>query len=311
MSCDASVNYGNLDVMSATGAINLTLRLNSLYQDSKVLTIVIAGALLNAAALNIFLIPAKVLSGGVTGIAQLVSTLLAQTPLHLSTGLLLLVFNIPVAIIGWIKVGRRFTLYSTLSVLLTTVFMTFIPIHPLTEDILLNAVFGGVVQSIGVGITLKFGASTGGMDIIAMILSRVKDRPFGFYMFSLNALIILSAGFLFSWRRALYTLLELYVATRIVDAIHTRYVKLTAWVVTDKTDELQKAIYAHLERGITRIPSKGGFTGRDRDTLMIVITRYELYELRRIIQTIDPYAFTNIVETIAVFGLFKKEPKLK
>lgn len=289
----------------------MKIKWNSFYQDSKVLTIVTLGALLNAAALNIFLIPAKVLSGGVTGIAQLLSTLLEQTPMHVGTGILLLLFNIPVAYVGWIKVGHRFTFYSAISVLLTTIFMEFIPVHPLTEDILLNAVFGGVVQSVGVGITLKFGASTGGMDIIAMILSRVKDRPFGFYMFALNAVIILSAGFLFGWRRALYTLLELYVATRIVDAIHTSYVKLTAWVVTDKAEELQKAIYAHLERGITRIPSKGGFTGRDRDTLMIVITRYELYELRRIIQSIDPFAFTNIVETIAVFGLFRKERKLK
>ncbi|MFX3616832.1 MAG: YitT family protein [Sporolactobacillus sp.] len=283
----------------------------SVYQDAKVFSIVVAGALLNAAALNIFLIPAKVLSGGVTGIAQLVSALLENAPIHLSTGLLLLLFNIPVACVGWIKVGHRFTLYSALSVLLTTLFMAFIPVHPLTQDILLNAVFGGVVQAVGVGITLKFGASTGGMDIIAMILSRVKDRPFGFYMFALNALIILSAGFLFGWRPALYTLLELYVATRIVDAIHTSYVKLTAWVVTDKAQKLQKAIYAQLERGITRIPSKGGFTGRDRDTLMIVITRYELYELRRIIQTIDPFAFTNVVETIAVFGLFRKVRKMK
>ncbi|SFG67962.1 YitT family protein [Sporolactobacillus nakayamae] len=279
----------------------------SIYQEFKVLTIVIIGALLNAAALNLFLIPAKVLAGGITGIAQLVNSMLEPTALHISTGILLLLMNIPVIYAGWIKVGRRFTFYSTISVALTTLFMAIIPLHPLTNDILLNAVFGGVVQAIGSGITLKFGASCGGMDIIAMILTRVKDRPIGFYMFALNAVIILSAGFLFGWRRALYTLLQLYVSIRVVDAIHTSYVKLTAWVVTDKANELQKAISVQMYRGITKISAKGGYTNKDKDLLMIVFTRYELYRLKQIIKEVDPRAFTNIVETTDVFGLFVRK----
>ncbi|KLI03948.1 YitT family protein [Sporolactobacillus inulinus] len=279
------------------------------YQDLKVMTLVTIGALLNAAAMNLFLIPANVLAGGVTGIAQLISALLAPTSFHLSTGVLLLLLNIPVAYAGWIKVGHRFTLYSSISVVLTTLFMAVIPLHPLTNDILLNAVFGGVVQAIGVGLTLKFGASTGGMDIIAMILTRMKDRPIGFYMFALNSLIIVSAGFLFGWRRALYTLLQLYVSIRVIDAIHTSYVKLTAWVVTSKASELQRAIATQMYRGVTKIPAKGGYTNQDKDVLMIVLTRYELYLLKRIIKEIDPRAFTNIVETTDVYGLFvrKKE----
>ncbi|TGA97125.1 YitT family protein [Sporolactobacillus shoreae] len=280
------------------------------YQEVKVLTIVVVGAVLNAAALNLFLIPARVLSGGVTGIAQLISALLEPTPFHLSTGILLLLLNIPVAYAGWIKVGHRFTFYSLISVVATTLFMMLIPVRPLTNDILLNAVFGGVVQATGVGLTLKFGASTGGMDIVAMILSRAKDRPIGFYMFALNAIIILSAGFFFGWRRALYTLLQLYVSIRVIDAIHTRYVKLTAWIVTGKAKEVQQAIYSRLNRGITKIPAKGGFTNQDKDVLMIVITRYELYDLKRVITEVDSRAFTNVVETTAVFGLFRKEKSI-
>ncbi|WP_100489591.1 YitT family protein [Sporolactobacillus pectinivorans] len=281
----------------------------SVYQEIKVLTIVVIGAVLNAAALNLFLIPAKVLSSGVTGIAQLISALLEPSSFHISTGILLLLMNIPVAWAGWIKVGHRFTLYSLISVVLTTFFMMLIPVRPLTSDILLNAVFGGVLQATGVGLTLKFGASTGGMDIVAMILSRAKDRPIGGYMFALNAVIILSAGFFFGWRRALYTLLQLYVSIRVIDAIHTRYVKLTAWIVTNKAKEVQQAIYAQLSRGITKLPAKGGFTNKDKEVLMIVITRYELYELKHVITETDPEAFTNVVETTAVFGLFRKESR--
>ncbi|WKB35067.1 YitT family protein [Terrilactibacillus sp. S3-3] len=248
----------------------------SIYNETKVISVVTFGAFLNALALNLFLIPAKVLSSGFTGIAQLAATLLHNTPFHISTGILLLVLNIPVACLGWLKVGHRFTFYSILSVAMTTFFLALIPIHPLTQDILLNAVFGGAVQSIGVGLTLKFGGSTGGMDIIAMIMSRVKDRPIGAYLFSLNGLIVLSAGFFFSWRRALYTLLTLYVSSRVIDAIHTRHEKLTAMIVTNKGKAVQQAIYQKLVRGITRLPAKGGYTDQDKEVLMIVITRYEL-----------------------------------
>ncbi|WP_353947580.1 YitT family protein [Sporolactobacillus sp. Y61] len=279
----------------------------SVYQETKVLFIVIIGAILNAASLNLFLIPANVLSGGMTGIAQLISALLGPASIHISTGILLLLLNLPVAYAGWIKIGHRFTTYSLISVVLTTLFMMVIPVHPLTEDILLNAVFGGVVQATGVGLTLKFGASTGGMDIIAMVLSMKKDRPIGGYMFALNAVIILSAGFFFGWRRALYTLLQQYVSIRVIDAIHTSYVKLTAWIVTSRPKEVQKALYARLDRGITKIPAKGGFTDQNRDVLMMVITRYELYALKRIVTETDPKAFTNVVETAAVFGLFHKK----
>ncbi|MGM7719545.1 YitT family protein [Metabacillus sp. Hm71] len=274
----------------------------------KKIIVVLIGALLNAIALNLFLIPANVYSSGFTGVSQLLSSVIEQyTPFYLSTGILLLLLNIPVAFLGWKKVGKSFTLYSFLSVAATTVFLEFIPIESLSEDIILNAVFGGVILAIGVGITLKFGASTGGLDIIAMILSRMKDKPVGTYFFILNAIIILTAGLLYGWEKALYTLVTLYVTTRVIDTIHTRHVKLTAMIVTKKADELKKAIHAKLVRGITTLPAKGGFTNEPKDMLIIVITRYELYDLERIIKQVDPNAFTNIIQTTGIMGFFRKD----
>ncbi len=274
----------------------------------KKIIVVLIGALLNAIALNLFLIPANVYSSGFTGVSQLLSSVIEQyTPFYLSTGILLLLLNIPVAFLGWKKVGKSFTLYSFLSVAATTVFLEFIPIASLSEDIILNAVFGGVILAIGVGITLKFGASTGGLDIIAMILSRMKDKPVGTYFFILNAIIILTAGLLYGWEKALYTLVTLYVTTRVIDTIHTRHVKLTAMIVTKKADELKKAIHAKLVRGITTLPAKGGFTNEPKDMLIIVITRYELYDLERIIKQVDPNAFTNIIQTTGIMGFFRKD----
>lgn len=270
--------------------------------------VVIIGALLNAVGLNLFLIPANVYAGGFTGIAQLLSSVLDQyTPLYNSTGILLLLLNIPVAILGWKKVGKSFTLYSFFSVAATTFFLGILPLEAVSEDILLNAVFGGVISAIGVGITLKYGASTGGLDIIAMVLSRMKDKPVGTYFFMLNSIIISAAGFLYGWEKALYTLVTLYASTRVIDAIHTRHVKLTAMVVTKKGEELKKAIHSKLVRGITRVPVRGGFTNEEKDMMIIVITRYELYDLERIIKEVDPKAFTNIIQTTGIFGFFRKD----
>jgi uncharacterized membrane-anchored protein YitT (DUF2179 family) len=278
------------------------------YEEVKKAVVVIFGALLNAVGLNLFMIPADVYASGFTGIAQLLSSVIKEyTPLYISTGVLLLLLNIPVAILGWQKVGKSFTLYSVLSVAATTLFLSIVPLYPLSEDILLNAVFGGVIVAIGVGITLKYGASTGGLDIVAMILSRMKDKPVGTYFFILNGIIIFTAGLLYGWEKALYTLVTLYASTRVIDAIHTRHEKLTAMIITKKADDLKKAIHAKMVRGITMVPAKGAFTNEQKDMLMIVITRYELYDLEKIIKEVDPKAFTNIIQTTGIFGFFRKE----
>ncbi|GAM15681.1 YitT family protein [Mesobacillus selenatarsenatis] len=276
--------------------------------ETKKIIIVVIGAFLNAMSLNFFLIPANVYASGFTGIAQLVSSILGEfAPFNISTGILLLLLNIPVTILGWRKVGKSFTLYSFISVLLSSFFLEIIPVKEVSSDILLNAVFGGVIAALGVGLTLKWGASTGGMDIIAMVLSRMNDRPVGTYFFALNGIIIMTAGFVFGWENALYTLVALYVSTRLIDAIHTRHEKLTAMIVTKKSDELKKAIHDKLVRGITLLPAKGAFSGEQKEMLIIVVTRYELYDLEHIIKEVDPHAFTNIVETAGIFGFFRKE----
>jgi uncharacterized membrane-anchored protein YitT (DUF2179 family) len=276
--------------------------------ETKKIIVVLLGALLNAVSLNLFLIPADVYSSGFTGVAQLLSSaIIDYTDFSISTGILLLLLNIPVAILGWLKVGKTFTLYSFLSVVATTVFLGFIPLQSLSDDILLNAVFGGVILAVGVGFTLKYGASTGGLDIIAMVLSRMKDKPIGGYIFLLNAIIIFTAGLLNGWEKALYTLVALYATTRVIDTIHTRHVKLTAMVVTKKAEALKQAIHSKLIRGITTVPAKGGFTNEPKDMMIIVITRYELYDLERIIKEVDPNAFTNIIQTTGIFGFFRKD----
>lgn len=276
--------------------------------EARRVAIVILSSLFVAISLNFFLINANVYASGFTGAAQLVSSVFKDfLGIHISTGILLLVFNIPVLILGWFKVGKGFTIYSIVSVIFATLFLELLPVISLSDDIILNAVVGGVISGAGVGISLKLGASTGGMDIVAMVLSRLRDKPIGMYFLMLNAVIIIMAGILYEPENALYTMLTLYVTTLVIDAIHTRHEKVTAMIITHKADELQYAIHQKMVRGITIIPAKGAYTKEDKNMLYLVITRYELYDLEQIINETDPNAFTNIVQTAGVFGFFRRE----
>ncbi|GGD17906.1 YitT family protein [Pontibacillus salipaludis] len=274
----------------------------------KRIIIVILGAILNSISLNFFLIKANVYASGFTGVAQLLSSAMQDyIGFGITTGVLLFILNIPVIILGWYKVGKGFTIYSIISVVFTTFFLEVIPVKQLSTDILLNSVFGGVIGALGVGLTLKWGASTGGMDIVAMVLSRIKDRPIGTYFFLLNGLIIILAGLLYDEEKALYTIVTLYVSTRVIDAVHTRHEKLTAMIITTEAEALQRAIHSKMVRGITKVPARGAFTNQEKDMLIMVITRYELYDLEHTIKDVDPHAFTNIVQTTGIFGFFRRD----
>lgn len=275
--------------------------------EARRIIVVILGSLLLALSLNFFLIGAHVYASGFTGAAQLLSSVFKDfLNIKLSTGILLFLFNVPVFILGWFKVGKGFTIYSIISVIFASLFLEMIPIVVISEDIILNAVIGGVIGGAGIGLTLKWGASTGGMDIVAMVLSRKQDKPIGTYFLLLNGIIIVFAGILYEPENALYTLLTLYITTRVIDTIHTSHEKVTAMIITRKSKELQQAIHNKMVRGITILQVKGAYTKEEKNMMYLVITRYELYDLEKIIKEIDPHAFTNIVQTTEVFGFFKR-----
>lgn len=278
------------------------------FMETRRILVVILGSFLIAVSLNFFLIAANVYASGFSGAAQLLASVF-QDFLHINmtTGVLLFLLNIPVLILGWFKVGKGFTIYSILSVIFATFFLEVLPILSFSDDIMLNAVAGGVVGGAGVGLSLKYGASTGGMDIVAMILSRLNDKPIGIYFLTLNAVVIISAGFLYEPENALYTMFALYVTTLVIDAIHTSNQKVTALIVTHKAEELQEAIHSEMIRGITIIPVQGAYSREEKNMLYLVLTRYELYDLELIVKEVDPNAFTNIIQTSGIFGFFRKE----
>lgn len=283
-------------------------KLTQFYQHDlvKKIGVALVSGLVTALALNFFLTPARVFQAGATGVAQLISLFLQRFGLTHGdlTGWFNLLLNLPIAYLGWRKLGRSFTLFSFLNVVFISVLAIVLPVHALSNNPLMNAIFGGVLTGAGVGIALRYGFSTGGLDIVSMYLAKTTHRTVGVLMFAINLVIILVAGFGIQWESALYTIISIYCMTRVVDTIHTSDQKITAMIVTNHPDAVIASVSARLIRGITVLPSRGGYLGHPNTTLMIVITRYELYDLTQATRSTDPQAFIDILNTVDVVGEF-------
>ncbi|KAF1296909.1 hypothetical protein BAU15_14500 [Enterococcus sp. JM4C] len=278
----------------------------------KKICVILLTGITAAIGLNYFLIPAHVFSAGMNGVAQIIASLLkTYLNLQFDTGIFILLLNIPVFILGYLKLGKSSTLLSFVNVLCISVMTVIVPIGQVTDNILMNAIVGGVFVGFGAGLSLKYGFTTGGMDIISVILSQVTGKTVGKYMFLLNGLIVMLAGFLFNWESALFTIISIYCMTQVVDMIHTSHQKVTAMIVTVKPEEVANAISKKLVRGMTLLPSIGGYAKIEGKMIMMVVTRYELYDLEQIVIEIDEYAFINILPTHSVIGRFANEAEQK
>lgn len=293
------------------------------YRDNKKfinITITILGSIIYTIGIKWFIIPANQKTGGFTGIAQIIYGLLAPLldgVLSYDAGVSIIWFliNIPVFYLGFKSLGHRFAFLSFIAVISGMISLALIPIpeivirENIASDNMLSALLGGFIAGVGVAITLKVGASTGGMDIISQYLSFKYDRPFGHYSFILNLLIIVFVAFTDSWIFALYTIINLFVMTIVIDKVHTRHHKLTLMIITDCQDDLIETLHKRIYRGITIIPVIGAYSRKEKAILLMVVSSYELYNVISTIQEIDANAFTNVLKSQSVFGNFFK-PKI-
>jgi uncharacterized membrane-anchored protein YitT (DUF2179 family) len=269
----------------------------------KILVILFTG-LTGAVGLNLFLIPANVFSAGMTGIAQIAEHLLSNVGLSIDTGILIFLLNVPVFVLGFIRLGKSAMILSFANVISMSFFTTLVPVGQVTDNVLMNAITGGVMLGIGAGLSLKFGFTTGGLDIVSLLLSKTTGRTVGNYMMLLNGVIVIVAGFFFTWESALYTIITIFTMSTVVDYVHTSHQKMTAFINTGNSAVMIEVLSRELLRGLTVIPARGGFSSTEREVIMVVFTRYELYTLKQIVADVDPNSFTNIVATDSVVGSF-------
>jgi len=262
---------------------------------------VIFGSIIIAIAFNLFLIPHKILSSGIGGIAIILGIV---TPVN--TGIINFVLNLPILILGYIGLGKKVIFNTVVSVIVLSVALYYVPVKIVATDPLLSSVFGGVIAGAGIGLVFNCQGSTGGFDIIGMLLSRKRDIKLGGFLIALNTVVVVIAGFFFTWDVALTSLLSIYVTGKVIDAVHTKHRKVTLMIVTNQAEEMKKKLLSTVVRGITLLDGEGAYSNEKKRVLMTVVSREELASMKLTISEIDPHAFVNITETVEVLGLFRK-----
>jgi uncharacterized membrane-anchored protein YitT (DUF2179 family) len=259
--------------------------------------LILTGTFLQAVALRLFMVPAQLASGGISGISQLIHHFTGW-----SIGLMVFVGNIPLFLLGWrLLGGRRFALRTLVAVLAYSFFteavlwLPFFPQNGITNDLVLNSLYGAVVSGIGYGLVYRAQGTSGGSDILARILNRWRGIPMTQSYLLTDALVILAAGFVFGWQKALYALIVLYVSGLVVDStLEGGGTVRTALIITDKCREMADRILTDMERGVTILEGTGAYTGESRPVLYCVITRSEVQQLKTIVHEADPQAFMVI-----------------
>ena len=267
--------------------------------------LIVLGAVLQSIALRIFFIPAELASGGISGIAQLINYFTGWP-----IGVMVFLGNLPLYALGWRYLGgRRFAMRTAVAIT-TLSFLTdallwlpFFPRNGLTHDLVLNSLYGAVVAGIGYGLVYRGQGTSGGSDILARILNHYRGIPVTQSYLMTDAVVILGAGFVFGWDKALYAIITLYVSGLVVDTtMEGASTVRTALIITSEPHIVAQNILTEMERGVTMLAGTGAFTGKDRPVLYTVITRAEIQMLKTIVHEADPKAFMVIGAAYEALG---------
>ncbi|WP_347552845.1 YitT family protein [Pseudalkalibacillus hwajinpoensis] len=262
------------------------------------------GAVIMAVGLEVFLVPNQVIDGGIVGISIMLSHLSG-----ISLGLFLFILNLPFIYIGYKQIGKTFAFSTLYGIVILSISTTLLhPVPAFTDDILLATLFGGVVLGIGVGIVIRFGGSLDGTEILAILATKKLPFSVGEIIMFVNLFILGSAGFVFSFDRAMYSLLAYYVAYKMIDiTIKGLDESKSVWIISDNHKEMGDAILNRLGRGVTYLHGEGAFSGDDKKVIFCVITRLEEAKLKDIVADLDESAFLAMADIAEVRGgRFKK-----
>jgi len=257
------------------------------------------GSMIAAAGLEFFLIPNQMIDGGIVGVSILLSHI---TDVSLSIFIVLL--NLPFLYLGYMQIGKTFCISTLFSVVSLAYWVhIFHPIPELTHDLFLSATFGGVLVGIGVGLIIRYGGSLDGTEIVAIIMDRKSGFSVGEIVMFFNLFILGSAGLVFGWDKAMYSLAAYFVAFKVIDiTIEGLDESKGVMIVSDYADDIASALLARLGRGVTILHGQGGFSQEPKKILYSVITRLEIAKLKAIIDDKDSNAFVTIHDVHDVIG---------
>ncbi|GAB6927527.1 YitT family protein [Paenibacillus sp. JCM 10914] len=260
---------------------------------------IVVGSFIMALSFNLFFLPNGIASGGVSGLSVLAEAWLGIEPAYTQWAL-----NIPLFVMGFWLLGREYGIRSLLGSVILPLFVFLTKDWPVpTSNPLLASIYGGIGVGIGMGLVYRGRGSTGGLTIVAQLLQKYSGLTFSLCVVLLDAIVISSAALVLSFEQALYALIGLYVTGKVIDAVELGFsFTKVAYVISDHTEPITKAILEDLDRGLTKLTAEGGYTGEHRTVLMVVVGQSEIPRLKTLVQSVDPNAFVIISNAHEVLG---------
>ncbi len=268
----------------------------------------ITSSIIQVYVIQSFIRPAGILSGGFTGIAILIDRISSLFGFGISTSIMMLVLNIPVALLCWKTISRKFTCFSLFQIFLTSILLTVCNFKPMFDDIVLNVIFGGVFNGISILIALKGNSCTGGTDFIALYVSTKTGKSIWSYVFFSNIIILGIFGMIFGWYYAGYSILFQFVSTQMISTFHHRYDQLTLQITTEHANNLIRAYTTQFRHGISCTEAIGGYSGKKMYLLHTVVSSYEVNDIVYLMKQTDSHVIINVFKTQNFYGRFYRAP---
>lgn len=267
--------------------------------------LIAAGLLLATLGYRLYLIPNNVAPGGFTGIGQIVNHLFPVV----GVGMVNLILNVPLFVLSLRSMGLGFGLRSLLSSVALSLLLDYLPVPAMTDDVLLSAVFGGVLCGVGFGLVLRGHATTGGSDMLASIVHRhVPALKVSVCLFATDATVVIASGFVFDAAAAMYALISVFVMNVVIDQVlEGPGLARSHIIITTHGNEIAERILKELDRGVTALDAKGMYSGEDRTMLLCVVSRLEAVRLRAVVFSVDPRAFVIVQNVHEALGEGFKE----
>lgn len=279
-----------------------------LSKDLKKLLLIIISSLLYSISMNTFVENGNLFPGGIAGITRLIAQCGMMFNINLSFSVIYFVLNAIVAIIFGRSLGKNFTLYSVIWFTLTSLFTSILPIIHLTQDIMLIAIFGGILAGLGTSIALNQNASSGGLDFVAMYFANKYGVSMWSYLFAFNCFVLFIAGYLFGWDKALYSIIYQYSYTQIVNMMHERYKHVSLFIITQHPETVEKQIFTNTTHSLTKFWGEGGYAHQKECLIFTTITMDEYDCLVKHIKEVEPHAFITVNNTEKIVGRFIQRP---
>lgn len=265
---------------------------------------VFIGAILMALGIEVFLVPNMIMDGGIVGISIILFNLTG-----IKLGVFIFILNIPFFFLGYKQIGKTFAIATVFGITVLSFATNYLHhVAAFTHDMLLATVFGGIVLGTGVGLVIRYGGALDGSEILAILLNKRFPFSVGEFIMLFNVFIFGWGGFVLGWDRAMYSVLAYVIAFKTIDIVIDGFDESkSAWIISDKYQEVGDAVLARLGRGVTYLNGEGGYSGDDKKVIFCIVTRLEEAKLKSIVEEIDEGAFLAVADINEVRGgRFKK-----